>query len=197
MPTLCSLPIMYPIHIPVTCLGIRPVLVSNSLACGLATGYTLANEMWADSITCHLHAQELSHIQLFGVPRTVACQAPLWNFPGKNTGAGCHVCLQETFPTQGWNSGLLHLLHCQASSLLLVPPGKPFHLHAAAVNETAHLSHYSCPQSWEQHAPDGGWPLASVPDMKTCGVVPRPSQATWSHSTLQHSHHTDREYVLS
>ena len=27
-----------------SCLGIRPVLVSNSLACGLAMGYTLANE---------------------------------------------------------------------------------------------------------------------------------------------------------
>ena len=27
--------------------------------------------------------------------------------PGKNTGVGCHALLQ-IFPTQGWNSGLLH-----------------------------------------------------------------------------------------
>ena len=35
--------------------------------------------------------------------------------PGKNTGVGCHSLLQEIFPTQGWNPGLLHcrqILHC-------------------------------------------------------------------------------------
>ena len=30
-----------------------------------------------------------------------------WNFPGKNTGAGCHFLLQGIFPTQGSNLGLL------------------------------------------------------------------------------------------
>ena len=33
------------------------------------------------------------------------------NSPGKNTGAGCHALLQGTFPTQGSNPNLLHLLH--------------------------------------------------------------------------------------
>ena len=33
-----------------------------------------------------------------------------WNFPGKNTGAGCHFLLQGIFLTKGWNS---HLLHCR------------------------------------------------------------------------------------
>ena len=28
--------------------------------------------------------------------------------PGKNTGVGCHVLLQEIFATQGWSPGLLH-----------------------------------------------------------------------------------------
>ena len=28
--------------------------------------------------------------------------------PGKNTGVGCHVLLQEIFATQGWNPGLAH-----------------------------------------------------------------------------------------
>ena len=33
-----------------------------------------------------------------------------WDFPGKNTGVGCHLLLQEIFPTQGSNP---HLLHCR------------------------------------------------------------------------------------
>ena len=58
-----------------------------------------------------------------------------WVFPGKNAGLGCHALLQGIFPTQGSNLlfslfffpnlRLLHLLHWQAGSLLLVPPGKP------------------------------------------------------------------------
>ena len=31
-----------------------------------------------------------------------------WDFPGKNTGVGCHFLLQGIFLTQGWNPGLLH-----------------------------------------------------------------------------------------
>ena len=38
---------------------------------------------------------------------TIAHQAPLWNFPGKNPGVGCQALLQGTFPTQGSNRGLL------------------------------------------------------------------------------------------
>ena len=32
----------------------------------------------------------------------------LWNFPGKNTGMGCHFLLQEIFPAQELNPCLLH-----------------------------------------------------------------------------------------
>ena len=32
------------------------------------------------------------------------------DFPGKNAGVGCYSLLQEIFPTQGSNPGLLHLL---------------------------------------------------------------------------------------
>ena len=42
----------------------------------------------------------------------------------KNTGMGCHFLLQGIFPTQGSNPGLLCLLHWQAGSLPLAPPGK-------------------------------------------------------------------------
>ena len=31
-----------------------------------------------------------------------------WDFPGKNTGVGCHFLLQRIFLTQGWNLGLPH-----------------------------------------------------------------------------------------
>ena len=31
-----------------------------------------------------------------------------WDFPGKNAAVGCHFLLQEIFPTQGLNPGLLH-----------------------------------------------------------------------------------------
>ena len=34
-----------------------------------------------------------------------------WNFPGKNTGVGCHFLLQGIFSTQGSNTCLLSLLH--------------------------------------------------------------------------------------
>ena len=47
-----------------------------------------------------------------------------WDSPGKHTGVGCHILFQ-IFPTQGLNPRLLHLLHWQAGSLSLVPPGKP------------------------------------------------------------------------
>ena len=48
-----------------------------------------------------------------------------WGFPGKNTGEGFHFLLQGIFPTQRLNPCLLHLLHWQAGSLSLMPPGKP------------------------------------------------------------------------
>ena len=45
-----------------------------------------------------------------------------WDFPGKNTGVGCHFHLQGIFLTQGSNSGLLHW---QAGCLLLSHLGSP------------------------------------------------------------------------
>ena len=43
-----------------------------------------------------------------------------------NTGVGCQFFLQGIFPTQGSNLCLLCLLDCQAGTLPLEPPGKPF-----------------------------------------------------------------------
>ena len=42
-----------------------------------------------------------------------------WDFPGKNTGAGCHFLLQGIFLTQGSNPSLCSFLHWEADSLPL------------------------------------------------------------------------------
>ena len=50
-----------------------------------------------------------SGVQVFRTLWTVAHQAPLFmEYPGKNTGVGCHALLQGIFPIQGWNPDLLH-----------------------------------------------------------------------------------------
>ena len=56
------------------------------------------------------------------------CSPPgstVWDFPGKNTGVGCHFLLQGIFLTQGSNPHLLHLLHWQVDSLPLCHLGSP------------------------------------------------------------------------
>ena len=46
-----------------------------------------------------------------------------WDSPGENTGGGRHALLQGSFPTQGSNPCLQHLLHRQEDSLPGAPPG--------------------------------------------------------------------------
>ena len=59
-------------------------------------------------------------------PRTIACQAPLsMGFSRQEHWSGLPVPPAGIFPTQGLNPHLLPLLHWQAGSLPLVPPGKP------------------------------------------------------------------------
>ena len=71
-------------------------------------------------------AQALSRVRLFVTyglyPTRLLCP---WNFPGKNSGAGCLFLLQGIFPTQGSNPYLLHLLHWLVSSLALSHLGSP------------------------------------------------------------------------
>ena len=71
-----------------------------------------------------MHAKSLQScltlLRLHGLqPARLLC---LWDSPGENTGVGCHVLLQEIFPTQGSNLHLLCLLHWQVGSLPLAPP---------------------------------------------------------------------------
>ena len=48
-----------------------------------------------------------------------------WDFPGRNTGVGCHFLLQGIFPTQGLNPHLLHWQHLSLKDKtnFLKPPG--------------------------------------------------------------------------
>ena len=61
-----------------------------------------------------LCAELLSHVQLFA---TLWDCSPLVSsvpdFPGKDTGVGCHVLQQRIFPTQGSNPHFLQLLNCR------------------------------------------------------------------------------------
>ena len=84
-----------------------------------------------------LRAKSLQLCPTFATPWTVACQSSLsllcpWDSPGKNTGVGCHALLQGIFLIQGLNPSLLTLLHWQAGSLPLVPPGKMSH-HSSSI----------------------------------------------------------------
>ena len=47
------------------------------------------------------------------------------DFPGKNTGVGCHSLLHGIFPAQGSNPRLLHLPLHQQADLPLCRPGSP------------------------------------------------------------------------
>ena len=59
-----------------------------------------------------------------------------WDFPGKNTGVGCPFLLQQIFPTQGLNPGLLHW---QVGSLPLSHQGSPS---VSLISENSFISCY-------------------------------------------------------
>ena len=48
-----------------------------------------------------------------------------WDFPGKNTGVGCHVLFQGTFQTQGRNWSLAFLA-LTGKFFTTEPPEKPY-----------------------------------------------------------------------
>ena len=83
-------------------------------------------EHWNMEIMFMKHVlNHFSRVRLFATLWTVARQAPLsMGFSRQETGLGCHTLLQGIFLTQGLNLHLC-LLHWQAGSLPLVPPGEP------------------------------------------------------------------------
>ena len=77
----------------------------------------------------------ISYVKLFA---TLWILAPRllhpWDSPSKNIGVSFHALLQGIFLTQGLNPRLFCLLHWQAGSLPLAPPGKP-KLQASVLNQ--------------------------------------------------------------
>ena len=70
--------------------------------------------------------QLLSHIWPFATPWTIACQAPLsMEFSREEYWSGLPFPSPGALPDPGIEQHLLCLLHWQADSLLLAPPGKP------------------------------------------------------------------------
>ena len=79
-----------------------------------------------------------------------------WDFPGKNTGVGCHFLLQGIFPTQGLNP---RLLHWQKQGVQM---GKCWEIRGRATDAGArgprrwlwawdlhsHPERSSCPEAW-------------------------------------------------
>ena len=65
----------------------------------------------------------LNHVQLLVTPWAVATRLLCpWDFPGKDTGVGCHFLLRRIFLTQGLNPGLPH---CRQTLYRLSPQGSP------------------------------------------------------------------------
>ena len=55
------------------------------------------------SFICHLYTARVSHNDgVLSLSRFYP-----WDFPGKNTGVGCHFLFQGIFRTHGWNSHFL------------------------------------------------------------------------------------------
>ena len=76
-----------------------------------------------------------------------------WDSPGKNTGVGCCTLPQGIFLTQGSNPCLLCLLHWEAGSLPLAPPGKPLAERSLVIRPTAHVHHLESPAQVKQPDP--------------------------------------------
>ena len=76
----------------------------------------------AEMIAKVLVAQSCSTFEIPQAIDRVLCPG---DFPGKNTGVGCHFLLQRIFLTQELNLDLLCLLHWQVDSLPLSHLGSP------------------------------------------------------------------------
>ena len=80
-----------------------PALLVDSLPAELQESPIYTYMKWSE-------VKPLSRVWLFATQWIIACQAlpSIWDFPGKNSGVGCHFLLQRIFPIQGLNPGLPH-----------------------------------------------------------------------------------------
>ena len=84
---------------------------------GHTTSQTISSVLYVHNTIYFLHATIRSKVEseshsVMSEPSRLLCS---WDFPGKNTGVGCHCLLQGIFLTQGSNPGSLHcrqILYC-------------------------------------------------------------------------------------
>ena len=88
-----------------------------------------------------------------------------WNSPGKNTGVDCHSLLQEIFPTQGLNPGLLHhrkILYCLSYREVLFAPQGWGQLHVSVKHNIKTTSKHG-----QEHGTQSKKPNVSFPSRNT------------------------------
>ena len=93
--------------------------------------------------SCSVMSDSLSPYELS--PSRLLCP---WDFPGKNTGVGCHFLLQDIFPTQGSKLGLPHCrqtLYLWATREALTIPSVQFSRSVVSDSLRPHESQHTRP----------------------------------------------------
>ena len=119
-------------------------------------------------------------VQFFVTPCTVALQALCpWNSPGKKTAVNSHFLLQDIFPTQGSNLGLMH---CRQ---ILYHMSHHRSLNKAIQFSSVQFSHSVVSYSLWPHESQHAWPPSPSP---TPGVHSdsHPS-SQWCHPAISSS----------
>ena len=109
-----------------------------------------------------------------------------WDFPGKNAGMGCHLLLQEIFPTQDLN---LHLPQCRQTLYRLSHQGSHGTHAAAAAAAAAAKSLQSCPTLCDPI--DGSPPGSPIP-----GILQARNTGVGCHFLLQYGAHESLDIQL-
>ena len=97
--------------------GLRPLLGRSALMPKVVFSFACQIKPSCNTgLPFQIFAAARENWGIYTLPRQPHEQQParflcLWNFPGKNTGVGCHFFLQGISWTQGLNPHLLSLLH--------------------------------------------------------------------------------------
>ena len=96
-------------------------IAGTFLACTSIESFVM--HMMCVCVCACVHSVMSDSLQTHGLqPARLLCP---WDFPGKNTGVGCHFLLYGVFPTQELNLCCLQLLHWQADPVPLCHLGSP------------------------------------------------------------------------
>ena len=105
------------------------------------------NETVISSVWGYMCVRSSHSVTSNSVTHPMDCSPPRllcsWDFPGKNTGMGCHFLLQGILPTQRLNPHLLMSPALGGGLSTPVPLGKPLYLGLAPVTLRLLLSFFS------------------------------------------------------